>query len=298
MNSSSKYDPLATRNQHYVPQFWQRRFDEGDGLVWTLRKNQTKKRSPKGLMSRDWLYTTFDAGGRPSNVLERWSSRIEAQAATAMCNLDAPGAVGSQEDQIFLRWFVAFSACRHPDTLRAAHARSKQLAVAIVDVFNKSLSDYQLALSKFGIGAEDAEAIFAHVQGLDEALMLDELDDVITRAPNDAILPSQLAIDPETIERVFLGLARHNVTVLDAPIGSSFVLGDTPFPPSLGLGFTLPISGTIALRWEPAQGEMLPDWTRRMATSIEVAESNQVQADNALRDLIGRTEADLAPFKA
>lgn len=297
MNSSDKFDSLETRNQHYVPQFWQRRFDEGDGLVWTLRKNQTKKRSPKGLMSRDWLYTTFDAGGRPSNVLERWSSRIETQAATAMSSLDTPGGLGSQEEQIFLRWFVAFSACRHPDTLRAAHTKSKQLAIAIVDVFNKSLIDYQLTLNKFGIGPEDAKAIFDHVRGLDEAVMLDEMDDIITRPPNDAILPSQLAIDPESIERVFFSLAKHDVTILDAPIGVSFVLGDTPFPPSLGLGFTLPISSKIALRWEPAQGEMLPDWTRRSASSIEVTESNQIQADNALRDLIAQTEADLAPFK-
>ncbi len=297
MSSSRKFDSLDTRNQHYVPQFWQRRFDQGDGLVWTLRGNQTKKRSPKGLMSKDWLYTTFDEGGRPSNVLERWSSRIEAQAASAMSSLDAPGDLGSQENQIFLRRFVAFSACRHPDTLRVGHTRSKQLAIAIVDAFNKSLSDYQLTLKKFGIGHEDAEAIFDHVRGLDEAVMLDEMDDVITRPPNDAILPSQLAIDPETIERVFFSLARHNVTILDAPVGASFVLSDTPFPPSLGLGFTLPISSMIALRWEPAQGEMFPDWTRRLSSSIEVAESNRIQADNALRDLIAQTEADLAPFK-
>lgn len=296
MNSSDSFDSLETRNQHYVPQFWQRRFSDGDGLVWTLRNNRTRKRSPKSLMSRDWLYTTYDAGGRPSNALERWSSRIETQAATAMSSLDATGAVGSQEDQIFLRWFVAFSACRHPDTLRAAHARSKQLAVAIVDLFNKSLSDYQLALSKFGISPDDAEAIFDHIRGLDEEVMLDEMDDVITRPPNDSILPSQLAIDPETIERVFFSLASHHVTILDAPSGASFVLGDTPFPPSLGMGFTLPISSKIALRWDPTQDEMLPDWTRRSASPFEVEKSNQVQADNSLRDLIAHSEADLAPF--
>lgn len=298
MSSSSNFDSLETRNQHYVPQFWQRRFSAGDGLVWTLRKNQTKKRSPKLLMSRDWLYTTFDAGGRPSNVLERWSSRMEGLAAAAMSSLDNPGALGSEEDQVFLRWFVAFSACRHPDTLQAAHARAKQLAIAIVDVFNKTLSDYQLTLSKYGIGLEDAEKIFAHIRSLDEESMLEEMDDIVTRPPNDAILPSQLAIDPETIERVFFSLAQHEVTILDAPMGTSFVLGDTPFPPSLRLGFILPISSTIALKWDPAQGEMFPPWTRRLASSTEVAESNQVQADNTLRDLIAQSEADLLPFKS
>lgn len=297
MSSSEKYDPLKTRNQHYVPQFWQRRFSAEEGGVWTLRDKQVRKRSPKGLMSRDWLYTTFDAGGRPSNVLERWSSRIEGQAAAAMSSLDVPDGVGTEEEQIFLRWFVAFSACRHPDTLRAAHARVKQLAISIVDAFNKSLEDYQLTLSKFGIEDEDAEAIFNHIRSLDEAELIDEMDDVITRPPNDAILPSQLAIDPETIERVFFGLAQHEVTVLEAPDGESFVLGDTPFPPNIGMGFTLPISRKIALRWEPAQGESFPGWTRRLATSSEVDESNRTQADNALRDLIAGSKEDLEPFK-
>lgn len=297
MTSSGNFDLIETRNQHYVPQFWQRRFSNGDGLVWTLRNNRTKKRSPKSLMSKDFLYTTYDKGGRPSNALERWSSQIEARAATCMSKLDIAGAVGSQEDQIFLRWFVAFSACRHPDTLRTAHARSKQLAVAIADVYDKSLFDYQATLSKFGIGPEAAKAIFNHVVSCDENSILDEMDDVITRPPNDPILPSQLAIDPETIERVFFSMAWHQVTILDAPSGKSFVLGDTPFPPSLGTGFTLPISSKIALRWDPAQDEMLPNWTRRSASPLEVDLSNQVQAENTLQDLIAHSEADLAPFK-
>ncbi len=121
---------------------------------------------------------------------------------------------------------------------------------------------------------------------------------MLTRPPNDAFLPSQIALDPETIERVFFQLARHSVEILDAPVGTAFVLGDTPFPPSLGQGFTLPISSGLALRWSPADGEMLPDWTRGFATPTEVAETNRVQAGNAARVLIAQTEADLLPFKS
>lgn len=76
------------------------------------------------------------------------------------------------------------------------------------------------------------------------------------------------------------------------------MLGDSPFPPNLGQGFTLPISSGLALRWSPADGEVFPDWTRRLATPTEVAETNRVQADNAARVLIAQTEAALLPFKS
>jgi len=298
MAPANEYDPLETRNQHYVPQFWQRRFDAGNGEVWTLQDNRTKKVGPKKLMSQDYLYTIYDAGGRPSNALERAAGRLEAKAAKAFSSLDTPGEVGSVEDQIFLRWFVAFSACRHPDTLNMGHRRSKELAVALVDAFDKCLSEYQVSLSKFGIGSEEAARVYDLIRKRDEEALLEEMDDVLTRPPNDAILPSQLALDPETIELVFFQLARHSVEILDAPVGTAFVLGDSPFPPGLGQGFTLPISSGLALRWSPADGEVLPDWTRRVATPTEVAESNRAQADNAARVLIAHTEAALLPFKS
>lgn len=298
MAPADEYDPLETRNQHYVSQFWQRRFGAGNGEVWTLQDSRTKKRGTKKLMSQDWLYTIYDAGGRPSNALERAASHFETKAAKVFSKLDTPGAVGSVEDQIFLRWFVAFSACRHPDTLKMGHRRSKELVVALVDVFDQSVGDYQVSLSKFGIGPEEAAWAYGLIRKLDEEALLEEMDDVLTRPPNDAILPSQIALDPETIERVFFQLARHSVEILEAPVGTAFVLGDTPFPSNLGEGFTLPISSRLALRWNPEDGEMLPDWTRRLATSTEVAETNRVQADNAARILIGQEEADLLPFKA
>ncbi|SOO14214.1 DUF4238 domain-containing protein [Xanthomonas citri] len=296
MATANEYDPLETRNQHYLPQFWQRRFDAGNKEVWTLQDNRTKKIGPKKLMSQDWLYTIYDAGGRPSNALERAAGYFETKAAKAFSNLDTPGAVGSVEDQIFLRWFVAFSACRHPDTLNMGHRRSKELTVALVDAFNQSLSDYQVSLSKLGVGPEEAAWAYDLIRKRDEETSLEEMDDVLTRSPNDAILPSQIALHPETIERVFFQLARYSVEILDAPVRTAFVLGDTPFPPNLSLGFTLPISSGLALRWSPANGEMLPDWKRRLATPTEVAETNRVQADNAARVLIAQTEADLLPF--
>lgn len=298
MALANEFDPLETRNQHYVPQFWQRRFGAGNGEVWVLQDNITSKASPKKLMSQDWLYTIYDAGGRPSNALERAAGRFEAKAAKAFSNLDTPGAVGSIEDQIFLRFFVAFSACRHPDTLSMGHRRSKELAVALADAFNQSLSDYQVSLSKFGISPDEASRAYDLIRNRDEESVLEEMDDVLTRPPNDAVLPSQIALDPETIRLVFSQLARLRVEIWDAPIGTAFVLGDTPFPPNLGRGFTLPISSGLALRWSPADDEVLPDWTRRLATPTEVAETNRVQAENAARVLIGQAEADLLPFKS
>lgn len=219
-----------------MPQFWQQRFDAGNGEFWTLKDNRTKKVGPKKLMSQDWLYTIYDAGERPSNALERAAGHFETKAAKAFSNLGMPGAVGSVEGQIFLRWFVAFSACRHPDTLSMVHLRSKELAVALVDAFSQSLSDYQVSLSKLGIGPEEAAWAYDLIRKRDEEALLEEMDDVLAQPPNDAILPSQIALDPETIERVFFQLARHNVEILDAPVGTALLLGDTPFRPTSARG--------------------------------------------------------------
>ena len=70
-------------SQHFVPQFWQRRFRGPDNKLRALHQGEIKVVSPKNLMTRDWLYTVFDAHGLPSNHLEEWCSKVEGDAAQA-----------------------------------------------------------------------------------------------------------------------------------------------------------------------------------------------------------------------
>ena len=91
-------------------------------------------------------------------------------------------------------------------------------------------------------------------------------------------------------------MSKHTVTILDAPMGEYFILGDTPFPPDLGKGFMIPLSASLALLWSPGSSEMFPDWTRRFATVQEVEHSNQQQVDNALEVVIGPSKAILEKY--
>jgi hypothetical protein len=248
-------------------------------------------------MSEDWLYTTFDIQGTPSNQIEDALGVYEGHAAEAMRRLDSgSNGSGALEDQLFLRWFIALSACRHPDTLGMGHRRAKELAYALADVWPASVAGYQQALVKFGVPADQATALYQFFRCYPEDQLLAQAEDVEFRPPNDPVLPAQLALDPETIERVFFLLGGHMVTVLDAPPGHQFILGDTPFPPELGKGFTIPLSSTMALLWQPGGTEMLPDWTRRQATIQEVDDSNHTQVNNSADIVIGASKAVLQRY--
>lgn len=291
------FNPDEKANQHYVPQFWQRRFSGSDGFIYKLNHRQVRRAGSKHLMSDDWLYTTFDVRGMPSNRFEDALSIFEGQAAEAMSRLDFGGKyTGSIEDQLLLRWFVALSACRHPDTMGLGYRRSKELAYALADARTMSLADFQLALARFGMSSDQAAAAFQILRSHSEDELLRQAEDVEYRPPNDPILPAQLALEPETIERVFFLLGKHMVTILDAPLGHSFILGDTPLPPDLGKGFTVPLSSTMALLWGVGGTEMLPDWTRRQATVREVEDSNQTQLNNSAEVVIGSSKAVLQPY--
>lgn len=290
------FKPYENANQHYVPQFWQKRFAGSDHRIHKLSRGQVKIGYPKKLMTGAWIYTTFDFLGMPSNRLETGLSKLEGQAAEAMKSLDAPGSLGTLEDQVRLRFFIALSACRHPDTMGRGHRLSKELAYTLADVGSMNPQDFQVALQRYGMTPADAQAARAVLNTWSDEELLRQAEDVEYRAPNDPVLPAQLALDPEVIERVFFMTANLSVTILDAPPGHFFVLGDTPLPPGLAKGFTVPLCSTLALLWESGGTDLLPDWTRRPATVDETEQSNCEQVSNAAEVVIGPTEAVLQQY--
>lgn len=290
------FDPDVQKNQHYVPVFWQKRFAGTDGVLYGLKNGEISPINPKKHMSEEYLYTTFDRNFVPSNWLESAASKPETKAAKAYRTLDNPSNTGSTEDQIFLRWFIAFSACRHPDTMSSGHRRAKELAQVLADVHSKTREDFCLSLKEFGIDTDNANVLYDYFGKVDSERLLAEAKDIQLMPPTDPDLPKHVAVESETIERVLLNLSRHSVTVLEAPDDVSFVLGDTPFPPELGKGFTVPISSRLGLLWEPGSMEVFPSWNRRTAKISELESSNQEQADNARDVVIGCSRAILEKY--
>ncbi len=287
------FDPDQHRNQHYVPKFWQRRFAGPDGTLWGHRDGIVTRVAAQRLMSEDWLYTTFNHQWTATNVLERVAGRHEQEASAILDRLDTPGGLGTLEEQITLRYFFAFCACRHPDIMRSGHRRTKELAYLLADVHTLGAQEFSDRAKGFGMNATDAATTYALLRQKSSTQLLAEAEQVERLSPQSPALPQQLAIDPETIERVFFSLAQVTIRLLDAPPGHCFVLGDTPFPPQLGQGFTLPLSAGLAMLWAPEGQEPFPDWARLVATPAQVEHSNRQQANQALRVLIGPNRAVL-----
>jgi hypothetical protein len=290
------FDPDQQRNQHYVPVFWQRKFAGIDGVLWGLQNGRISPVSANKMMSQDWTYTTFDRQWNASNFLERVAGRRESEAAQTLRNLDSPNYVGGLEEQIELRYFFAFSACRHPDAMGMLHRRAGQLAELIADVHSCSPQEFCKRASGFGLSAEDAALIIAQTGHVAPHVLQAEAAEVLSLSPQDSKLPQQLAIDTETVERTFFQMSRLYVTILDAPSNSNFILGDTPFPAQLISGFTLPISSRLALLWHGCAAEHFPDWTRRGATQGEVEDANRAQIDNALKVVVGPSREALEKY--
>lgn len=293
-NAPSTFKPYEHKNQHYVPAFWQRRFTGPNGQLYKKKNGAISTANPDKEMSEDWIYTTFDAKGFPSNAIEHGSSRIEARAASAMRKLDSPNTVGSIDDQLELRFFFAFSACRHPDTMSSGHRRAKELARCLATAHALSVDDFVSRLTGFGVDPNQSRVMHEELRSVPYAKLQEELEEVIHMAPTDSQLPQQIAVSYETVFQVLVALAHHNVEILEAPPSHDFILGDTPFPPALGNSFCTPISAKLALRWTPGSVEKFPTWTRRPASNQEVLDSNRTQFDNSLQTVIGPSKTSLA----
>lgn len=241
----------------------------------------------------EWIYTIFDAGGMPSNVLEHVACANENEAAIALTILDSPNEVGTIENQIFLRWFFAFSICRHPDIMSTGHRRAKDLARVLAQANVLTKDEFVSTLTQFGVDLDDGAKMYIALSALSTPDLLSQVGEVINLAPTDSRLPQQIAILPKTVNTVFNSLSYYAIEILDAPDGLDFILGDTPFPPTMQTNFILPISAKLALRWTPGTSEKLPDWTRGKATADDVADSNRAQMDNSLKVVLGPSKASL-----
>lgn len=280
------------RNHHYVPQFWQRFFTDAAGNLYAREGRTVKLANPKNLMSADWIYTAFDTNWLASDAIEDSLSQAESAAAVACRSLIASNFAPPAPTQQALRQFVALQACRHPDILGRGHRRAKDLGAVLVKAHSMTGSEFVSALSPFGVDALDAQTMFIQLRSRSEGELELEIQELETLNPHDHQLPHTDALRAQS--QIEAQLSSMDLVVLDAAPPSEFVLGDTPLPQSdLRQGFTVPISTTVALSFQPAKHSGLPTCTRRSATPAEVAASNQWQFDNALKITIGSDPAVL-----
>ncbi|GGC83469.1 hypothetical protein GCM10011396_33600 [Undibacterium terreum] len=147
-------------------------------------------------------------------------------------------------------------------------------------------------MADFGVAATEALAAYNILIASPPEQLARELDELNALSPQDPQLPEQEALRAQPV--VCAQLQKMEFTLLDAPPGAEFVLGDTPIPQQdLSHGFSVPLSKSVAVLAEPATA---PQATiaRRSATTAEVDAINRTQWDNSRRVVVGSSKPILA----
>ena len=244
-------------------------------------------------MGEDFLYTTFDDLWRPSDALEDAFSSIEGSAAITFRTLATAGAALTVDGRDSIAHFLALTICRHPDVMGRGRRRGVESGYLIADIHSypdfDSFNEAFRAKFRANLPQETYQSLKAKTpeQLLEEAQVLEGL------SPQDPQLPIQDSV--RAVPLVCKCIVTMDMTLLDAPPGASFVLGDTPLPDyELGNGFTVPLSSILALKVASARNPAVPSSFRRVALAAEISAINQTQFDNAKRIVIGADHAVLA----
>lgn len=287
---------FVKNNHHYVPQFWQRRFCDSTGKLYGRIGSQVKQTNSRHIMQADWAYTIFDHRWIPSDELEDALSVQEGKAAPLFERLCTAGTIATFEERNGLCDFLALQACRHPDIMRRGHRRAMELGKVLASVSDyKSDRDFAEVLAGFGVARDEAQNMYHILIAIHPDQLGAELNELLALSPQDPQLPEQDALLAQ--EKVSKVIRAMNLTLLDAPTGATFVLGDTPMPQTnLSLGFVVPLSKSVAIEAVCTSGSPT-SIGRRVATAIEVDRANQTQWENALQTVVGSEKSVLAALQ-
>jgi hypothetical protein len=236
-------------------------------------------------MQMDGLYVLFDSQWQASEQIESALGKIEAVAAPLFDTLDDQSALLTDDHASQLTHFLALQACRHPDVMNRAHRRGKDLAELFADVHSISKADFGTKAATFGIPEIDSGAIYEQLMLRPADALFHEYEHVLSLSPQDPQLPATDAL--RALPLIAALLAAMKWTILHAPDGMYFILGDTPLAQSdLAGGYRVPLSRSTAITASvvPGLGQRI---SRRPATAADVAIINQEQWDNALSVAIG-----------
>jgi len=272
------------QNQHYVPRFWLKGFAGPGGRLLALEEGTIGQVGPGNIMTEDWTYTIFDGWWRPSDALENALGQLEGAADQLFKDLRDNAAPPSAQGWDFLILFLALTACRHPDVMDRGHERSKELGWLFADVHAyPDLASFN-AVFKARYGGELSQELFDILRSKSPEELVAEGDEVESLSPQDPRLPEQFSV--LAYDRVAAKISEMRLSLLDAPPGSHFVLGDRAVPlHSVSAGFDVPLSKTLAFQATP-HGGGLPR-TRRSATVVEVEEISQRQFARSTGIIIG-----------
>jgi hypothetical protein len=284
------------KNHHYVPQFWQKGFRDANGRLFGLTGGSVKQVSTKCTMQGNWIYTVFDTRWNPSDSLENELSVLEGKTAALFRRIHSSLGANTADDRNELCSALALQACRHPDIMGRGHRRANELASLLERGNSLSSAVFINEMGTFYFEASEALEIYNKLSACSPAQLATELTELRGLSPQDSQLPEQEALLAKSI--ICVQLQKMEISLLDAPSGADFVLGDTPLPQeNLSQGFSIPISKSVAVTATSTSG-LQTTLARRTATEAEVRSINKWQFENALRVVIGPSRIVLEALKA
>ncbi|OAI15204.1 MULTISPECIES: DUF4238 domain-containing protein [Methylomonas] len=278
-------------NHHYVPQFWQKKFRDDKNTLYGLKGSKIDVVSPKNEMRGDWIYTVFDNHWNPSDEIENGLGKQETKIAALYTKLITGGYQPTPIDRDELCSALALQACRHPDILGRVPKKAIELGELLTQVHDLDFEEFKIKAITIGVDASEIDSIYKEAQAVPKDNLLKEFKILEGLSPQDPQLPVQDALKAK--ENICRSLLNMDLTLLDAPQGLEYVLGDTPLPQTdLSQGFSVPLSKLVAVKAQPSTS---PQNTiiRRQASQQELEEINKAQWENALEIVIASSKVTL-----
>lgn len=282
------------KKHHYVSKFWMRRFRDVNKQLWQWDGQNVERAATSKIMQIEWLYTVYDDWWRPSDSLENQLSKVEGNVARVYSEVETLQGADVQKLLPDLSQVLALQACRHPNILFASHRKVAILANLLADApLHDSESSFVEEAKNLGVPEVEAQEMYAVLSKMNPDELAVEAEEVRLLSPQDPQLPMVEALhawpDIATL------LSKLSYEVLDAPAGSTFVLGDTPLAQGrlgprpevqaqLSAGFIVPFTKSVAVHAYP---DASPAMSRRTATAAEVQTSNVAQWKMAEKLVVG-----------
>jgi hypothetical protein len=273
----STYQPphYEKSNDHYVPQHWQRRFRDANNQLWVREGSLIEIRGTRSTMTDRDTYTSFNKRFEPSDAIEDALSVEEGRQSLFIDKIIVPGYLPTDDDLVHLCNVLALQAVRHPDVMTRSRRLAMDSAATAALVHEMTKSEFVDRFKSRRASQEFLGKVYDAWLQQPQHELIAQATDIEALSPQDAQLPEVYALSAWT--DVFLDYITYQVEILDAPVGYSFVLSDTPMPQwNARGGFTVPLSLSVAVVAH-LDAAKEPSIVRKTAKPFEVWAVNQEQ---------------------
>ena len=155
------------RINHFIPQFWIKRFTAADGKIWAYDRDdgRVRPRSPKALMQLFNLYTVQPTGVDDTTLETVDLDKIDREGNAAFDRvLNGDHSEAARKE---LATFLAAQIMRDPEIVTSYNPKAQELSLSLLEIFDAT--DYETFARKWGArfpGACIEKQEYDHIRSL------------------------------------------------------------------------------------------------------------------------------------